>query len=484
MTGAVPAPIGDFRLGEWLVQPSLNRISRGDSTVSLELKVMAVLVCLAERPGELVTRQDLIDTVWAVEYISEKTLTRAIVELRRALGDDAREPSYVETIHRRGYRLLATPSPVSDEESSASRTLSHYLLLEHLGGGGMGEVYRAEDTRLRREVALKFLSKAMTHDPDARKRFMREAQAASALDHLHICTIHEIDETPDGQLFIVMAYYKGETLQQQIDRGPLPVDEAVRIGCEIAEGLEPAHEAGIIHRDIKPANVMITSDGVVKIVDFGLAKLRTRTRELEAEAPTGTLETSAGTVVGTVAYMSPEQAAGRAVDKKTDIWAFGCVVYEMLTGARPFSGATTTETLAAITRDDPDWDVLPPETPAAIRRLLRRCLTKDPRDRLHDIADARIVLQSLSAGDDSTDEARASAPVPAGWRTWLPWGLAAILAVAVIVATMNGALSPRRPSCDPRRRPYHDRLPVRHGAHQRGLPTVERSDEERVGVVA
>ncbi len=434
MTEAAPTPIGDFRLGDWLVQPSLNRISRGGSTVSLELKMMAVLVCLAEHPGELVTRQDLIDTVWAIEYISEKTLTRAIAELRRALGDDARQPSYIETIHRRGYRLLATPSPVSDEESSASRTLSHYLLLEHLGGGGMGVVYRAEDTKLRREVALKFLSKALTHDPDARKRFMREARAVSVLDHLNICTIHEIDETPDGQLFIVMAYYEGESLKQKIDRGPVPVDEALRIGREIAEGLEPAHEAGIIHRDLKPANVMITSDGVTKIVDFGLAKLRTQTQELETAAETGTLETSAGTVVGTVAYMSPEQATGRVVDKKTDIWAFGCVVYQMLTGFRPFSGTTTTETLAAIIRDDPDWEALPSETPTPIRRLLRRCLTKDPRNRLHDIADARLEIEQAITGSNWASTEQAGQPEPTFRdRVRAAWPVAS---VAFVVGTL------------------------------------------------
>ena len=227
----------DFRVGDWLVQPRLNRISRSDSTVTLEPKMMQVLVCLAEQAGDLVVRRELMDAVWATEFISENILTRAIAELRKALGDDARNPSYIETIHRRGYRLLVTPRVVSDEESSISRTLFHYLLLAHLGGGGMGVVYRAEDTKLGREVALKFSPKELSRDPDARERFIREARAASALDHSHICTIHEIDETPDGQLFIVMAYYDGETLKKKIERGPLPVDEAVRICGEVAEGL-------------------------------------------------------------------------------------------------------------------------------------------------------------------------------------------------------------------------------------------------------
>ena len=445
MSALEVSSFGDFLLGEWVVQPHLSRITRGDQVERLEPRCIDLLVFLARNPGEVHSRQRLIDEVWRVEAVAENTLTHAIAELRKALGDDARNPSFIETIHRRGYRLLVTPGVVSDEVSSISRTLSHYVLLEHLGGGGMGVVYRAEDTKLGREVALKFLPKAMSHDSDARKRFMREARAASALDHPNICTIHEIDKTPNGQLFIAMAYYGGETLKKKIDRGPLPVDEAIRICGEVAGGLERAHEAGIIHRDIKPANVMVTSDGVTKIVDFGLAKLMRQPQGLETEAPTGTLETSASAVVGTAAYMSPEQAGGKVVDKRTDIWAFGCVFYEMLTGVRPFFGTTSSETLAAIIKDDPDWEVLPAETPAPISRLLRRCLTKDPNDRLHDVADARIVLQSLSIDGFYRDESTPSVPVPTGWRTWLPWGLAAVLAVALIAAAMTGARSDGTP---------------------------------------
>jgi DNA-binding winged helix-turn-helix (wHTH) protein len=218
---------GDFWLGNWVVQPRLNRITRGDSTVSIELKVMQVLVCLAQHAGDLVTRQGLIDTVWATEFIGENILTRAIAELRKALGDDARNPSYIETIHRRGYRLLVTPGVVSEKEASINRTLSHYLLLEQLGGGGMGVVYRAEEAKLGREVALKFLPKKLSRDPDARERFIGEARAESALDHPHICTIHEIDETPDGQLFIVMAFYDGEMLKKKIERGLLATAKSI-----------------------------------------------------------------------------------------------------------------------------------------------------------------------------------------------------------------------------------------------------------------
>ncbi len=207
------------------------------------------------------------------------------------------------------------------------KTISHYKILEKLGGGGMGVVYKAQDIKLKRTVALKFLPPELTREEEAKERFVHEAQSASALQHNNICTIHDIDDTDDGQMFICMDYYDGETLKKKIERGPLSVEEAIDITTQIARGLERAHEQKIVHRDIKPANLMVTSDGVVKIVDFGLAKLAGKTTV-----------TKTGTTVGTVAYMSPEQARGEAVDHRTDIWALGVVLYEMLTGQLPFKG--------------------------------------------------------------------------------------------------------------------------------------------------
>jgi serine/threonine protein kinase len=189
------------------------------------------------------------------------------------------------------------------------RTVSHYRIVEKLGGGGMGIVYKAEDLRLKRMVALKFLPPEHTRDPDAKQRLVHEAQAASALDHTNICTVHEIDETPDGQLFLAMAYYPGETLKKRIDRGPLEIDEAIDIGIQVAQGLARAHESGIVHRDIKPANIMLGSRGEVKIVDFGLAK-----------RPDQTGLTQTGTTLGTIAYMSPEQTRGAEADARSDVW--------------------------------------------------------------------------------------------------------------------------------------------------------------------
>ena len=387
---------GDFLLGEWVVQPRLSRITRGDRVERLEPRCIDLLAFLARHPEEVHSRERLIDEVWRVEAVAENTLTHAIAALRKALGDDARNPRYIETIHRRGYRLLIAPGPISDEDSSVSRTLSHYLLLEHLGGGGMGVVYRAKDTKLRRDVALKFLPKALSSEPEARERFIREARAASALDHPHICTIHEIDETPDGQLFIVMAFYEGETLKKKIERGPLPVDKAVLICGQVAEGLQRAHEAGIVHRDIKPANVMVTSDGVAKIVDFGLAKLRPQIEDVETEAPTGSLKTSPGTVIGTVAYMAPEQVRGEPADHRSDIFALGCVLYEMLAGERPFRGSTTVETAAAILKEDPEpISVAAPAVSPGLGSVVSKCLEKRPEDRFSSAHDLSLTLGAI-----------------------------------------------------------------------------------------
>jgi eukaryotic-like serine/threonine-protein kinase len=206
------------------------------------------------------------------------------------------------------------------------KTISHYKILEKLGGGGMGVVYKAEDLKLHRLVALKFLPPELTLDEEAKKRFVHEAEAASSLDHNNICVIHEIDET-DGQIFICMNYYEGETLKKKIEKGLLKIDEAADIALQIAKGLEKAHEKGIVHRDIKPANIFITSDGVVKILDFGLAKLMGYT-----------VLTKVGETLGTTAYMSPEQSRGEKTDYRTDIWSFGIVLYEMVTGKLPFKG--------------------------------------------------------------------------------------------------------------------------------------------------
>jgi len=251
------------------------------------------------------------------------------------------------------------------------RTVSHYQIVDRLGGGGMGLVYKARDTRLDRDVALKFLPKEWSHEPLLRERFSREARAASALDHPHICTVYDIGETDDGQLFIAMAYCTGPTLKIRIHEGPMPVEHAVGLAIQIASALESAHEAGIVHRDIKPANILLTDRDQAKIVDFGLAKLA-------GEAAV----TREGSVIGTPAYMSPEQATGGDVDGRSDLWALGAVLYEMLTGRRAFSADHERAILYAITSSDPTpIHTMRADVPAELQRIVRRLLKRNPKER-------------------------------------------------------------------------------------------------------
>ncbi len=249
--------------------------------------------------------------------------------------------------------------------------ISHYRIIEKLGEGGMGVVYKAEDTKLKRLVALKFLPPAFATDPTTKDRFIHEAQAASALQHSNICAIHEIDETMpapgepgEGQMYIVMDYYEGETLKLKIEKGKLKIEEAINYAIQIAQGLQKAHERGIIHRDIKPANIIITNDGEAKILDFGLAKLSTQTKL-----------TKEGSTLGTVAYMSPEQTRGEAVDHRTDIWSLGIIIYEMLTGQLPFKGDYDQAIVYSILNTNPEpIQILAPKTPDKCIKITNRLI--------------------------------------------------------------------------------------------------------------
>jgi eukaryotic-like serine/threonine-protein kinase len=278
--------------------------------------------------------------------------------------------------------------------------LGSYEVLAKLGEGGMGEVYRARDTKLHRDVALKLLPASFADDADRLARFDREAKTLASLNHPHIAQIYGLEES-SGVRALVMELVEGEDLAQRIARGPIALDEALGIATQIADALEAAHEQGIIHRDLKPANIKIRPDGGVKVLDFGLAKIgeasgggRASADDL-ANSPTFTVAaTQVGIIVGTAGYMAPEQARGKAIDKRTDIWAFGCVLYEMLTGTPPFEGETVTDVLAAIVEREPEWTALPPGTPPHVRRVLERCLQKDRRNRLRDIGDARLELEA------------------------------------------------------------------------------------------
>jgi serine/threonine protein kinase/Tfp pilus assembly protein PilF len=265
------------------------------------------------------------------------------------------------------------------------KTISHYRILEKLGGGAMGVVYRAKDIKLKRNVALKFLPSEWICDPEAKERFIREAQAASALDHTNICIIYEIDETRDGQIFMALAFYEGETLKKKVQRGPLKLNEAVDIAIQVAQGLGKAHEMGIVHRDIKPANLMITKDNVVKIVDFGLAKLALQDKK-----------TQAGTIMGTVAYMSPEQVRGEEVDHRTDIWSLGVVLYEMIVGQLPFHGEYEQSIIYSILSEEPQpLTDLRPGLPVELERISSKALTKNPDARYQKATDILLDLRSF-----------------------------------------------------------------------------------------
>jgi Tol biopolymer transport system component len=277
------------------------------------------------------------------------------------------------------------------------KTLGHYEILGLLGKGGMGEVYRARDTKLDREVALKLLPPDIRQDPERLARFRREARVLASLNHPNIASIHGLEED-DGQLFLVLELAAGEDLTVRIGAGALPVDEVLSIARQLAHGLEQAHERGVVHRDLKPANVKLGLDGTVKILDFGLARAYLGESAEEGEigaSPTITAAmTAAGTILGTAAYMSPEQARGHEVDRRADIWAFGVILYEMLTGSRLFEGETISDTLAEVLKTEPDMEALPEATPVALRWLVERCLQKRPSKRLRDIGEARILLES------------------------------------------------------------------------------------------
>jgi len=294
---------------------------------------------------------------------------------------------------------------------AAGSRLGPYEILGPLGAGGMGEVYRARDGKLGRDVAIKVLPEQLAADPERLARFEREARLLAAFGHANIAAIHGLGEAEDRH-FLVMELVSGETLADRIAAGAIPVPEALEIARQVAEGIEAAHEKGIIHRDLKPSNVMVSPDGRVKLLDFGLAKAvegETESEDAASLSRSPTISermTGTGIILGTAAYMSPEQARGKPVDRRTDIWAFGVLLFEMLAGRRLFTGETVSDTLAAILRADIPWDLLPAETPAPIRRLLARCLERDPKNRLHDAADARIELSEViaerRAGSSST----------------------------------------------------------------------------------
>jgi Tol biopolymer transport system component len=319
---------------------------------------------------------------------------------------------------------------------SAGTRLGSYEILSLLGAGGMGEVYRARDSKLCRSVAIKVLPSNVARDPEKIDRFQREAKVLASLNHPNIASIYGFEDSDRPGL--VMELVEGPTLADRITAGPLPIEEALKIAKPICEALEYAHEHGIVHRDVKPANIKVSDDGTVKLLDFGLAKalesLGMNTDILSS--PTFSHVTQAGLILGTAAYMSPEQAKGRQIDQRSDIWAFGCVLFEMLTGNMVFGGESVTDTLAEIIKAEPNWSRLPPNTPIPIRALLQRCLQKDPRQRLQAIGEARIVIEGTLAGKTGVDDDRAKVSTTEKSHPAVA-GILGFVAGAVLVATVG-----------------------------------------------
>ena len=317
-----------------------------------------------------------------------------------------------------------------DMELERGAALGHYEIEDLIGAGGMGQVYRARDTKLGRAVAIKVLPEGLARDKERLDRFEREARLLAALNHPNIATLHGMERS--GELrFLVMELVEGETLAERIARGSIPLDEAVALFLQIAEGLEAVHERGIVHRDLKPANIKITPEGRVKILDFGLAKAFTSDEGVSAEtsqSPTLTKGTALGAIMGTASYMSPEQARGKPIDKRTDIWAFGCCLYEALTDRKAFDGETVSDIIGSVLRDEPNTSVLPHE----VTRLIERCLKKNPRERVRDIGDIRLELPE-------TLTVLPGKPISQRWLLWVAASFAAGLVTGVGIWSAGGS---------------------------------------------
>ena len=441
-----------YSFGPFRLDSEKRVLVRDDIPVPLAPKMAETLLLLVESAGHLVDKDDLMKRVWPDAFVEEGNLNKNIFVLRKLLGLWDGNRDYIETVPKRGYRFVAPVHEVTHAEVAArldapaggnlvGKKISHYRVLEIVGGGGMGVVYRAEDLKLGRLVALKFLPEELGTDPKALERFEREARAVSALDHVNICQLYEFGEH-EGQPFLVMPLLEGKTLRDRIaNQAPLPTVLLLNIGIQVSAGLDAAHEKGIIHRDIKPANIFLTERGEVKILDFGLAKLvpagsvrnvdpalseiHQAQRESSSAATPDPLLSRTGLAMGTAAYMSPEQVRGEKLDARTDLFSFGLVLYEMATGKRAFTGDTGPELQKAILSKTPTpARELNPELPASLETILVRALEKDREARYQSASEMRSDLEILQRKIEPKHLAR-----------WPKLVAAAVILVAVVVGS-------------------------------------------------
>jgi serine/threonine protein kinase len=414
-------PAYAIRFGPFELDPRAGELRKHGIRIRLQEKPLQILLMLVERPGEAILRDEIRLRLWPNNTIVEfdHSINAAIKRLRDALGESAEVPRYVETLARRGYRFVgevdvsgygtesakttdaamndSVPMPVVPAEESgdlAGQTICHYRVFEQLGSGSMGVVYRAEDLKLGRIVALKFLPEEMAPDAVAMARFEQEARAASAVHHPNICSIFAV-EVFKGRPFIAMELVEGEILASRLSKGPLRLDEVFKFGIQIADALAAAHARGVIHRDLKPENIMVAKS-TIKLVDFGIATL--------GKSAENSPETSAeaGAVAGTLHFLSPEQLEGKQVDARSDIFAFGVLMYQALTARQAFRGDSTAEVIASILHAEPTFD----DIPEAPRRIVRACLEKDPEARWQSARDLGMELRWAAAEDDAKSGSR------------------------------------------------------------------------------
>jgi Tol biopolymer transport system component/DNA-binding winged helix-turn-helix (wHTH) protein len=412
-------PVRFVRFGPFQLDLRTGELRRDGIKVRVPDQSIKVLAKLVEDPGEIVTRQELHQKLWpngtTVEF--DYGINSAVKRLRQALEDSAETPRFIETLPRRGYRFLVevetaasgeTEQPSEPEATSGQpecEMVSHYRVLEKLGEGAMGVVYKAEDTKLGRFVALKFLAEELSDDPQALKRFEREARAASALNHPNICTIYDVNEHDDLP-FIVMEYVEGRTLDKLIAHGALELSQVIRYAIDIADALAKAHAAGVIHRDLKPGNIMVAGDGAAKVLDFGIAKLTRTPGAGKSAAPLPT-ETAQEGMLGTISYMSPEQAEGRIVDARSDIFSFGALLYEMVTGQKAFRGDSKLSTPSAILWAEPKRaGQVVKGVPRELDGILALCLCQSPELRFQAMPDVKVALEEMKERLESRQRGR------------------------------------------------------------------------------